>query len=423
MRPVQSRRRRDIIILGIVTAAIFMNFALAILNSVGFGVSSTTLIVVEALILVASMVATLVYGLTMPPLFVLMALSVSAGVIVSGAYHGSIYPKSLVDFIIIPMFSLLGLSLPRISRIWLNLLICVVAVCCLVEAFLPTLWISIVNPLSFYRATRVWVAASDAGGGDNSGLYIGAMRSSGSFFSLVDHRVGGPFLEPLSLGYFSLLASFYYAQFYSDKRRVQAVFILICIVMALMSDTRIAVALIPIVWASSLVRYRFPKAMLVAVPIAVFLAAGIAYVLIGEAGVGDASYRLSLTFDPISSSSLVQLLTGDVPIDNINDSGDLYVIYFATIFGFVPLMWLCSGALLSDWRINSAVPLFAGAYLAVTSLFGGAEFSIKTAALLGLMIGSAARQANLYRLRSERRPLQRPVEALVPSRGRISNAH
>ena len=65
------------------------------------------------------------------------------------------------------------------------------------------------------------------------------------------------------------------------------------------------------------------------------------------------------------------------------------LIYNVGLIGAIIQIYLVSGVFSFEWRKYSIVPLLAIIYVMIAALFGGAVFSIKTAALLGTLIGAS----------------------------------
>jgi hypothetical protein len=114
----------------------------------------------------------------------------------------------------------------------------------------------------------------------------------------------------------------------------------------------------------------------------------------GELGSDDLANRLAITGDALQQSSMWDVIFGGIDADRAGDSGVVAIVSHAGLLAVPLLMALYSG-LLAGRRTSIALCWCAFLYVAVASLFGGALFSIKTAPLLGLLVGYASSRASL----------------------------
>ena len=105
---------------------------------------------------------------------------------------------------------------------------------------------------------------------------------------------------------------------------------------------------------------------------------------------GDTIGRLSITFDALSSVGIGHMIVGMVPLERAGDSGILYMIRSIGLFGFPIAIWLYSGTYTYRRGNNVAFFLMIAVYVSLTLMFGKATLSIKTASLLGYLVGIAA---------------------------------
>jgi putative polymerase len=119
---------------------------------------------------------------------------------------------------------------------------------------------------------------------------------------------------------------------------------------------------------------------------------------------GDTFTRLSITFDALRKVNLGQILVGQVPLGRVGDSGILYMLRSVGLLGMPIAVWFYSGAFTYRRGSNVAFFIMMTVYLTITLMFGGASLSIKTASLLGYLVGLAAVSARKAEMRA-------PVEA------------
>jgi hypothetical protein len=393
---------------GIVLAvATLMNFLLAVLNAHGVGMSNAKVTVVQ--IAITGVAGILVY-LRPPKLKVAFTWSLFAlvALLLLTSATQNFNAKCFYDMLVIPVFIMAGSTLERFPVKMLNQLVGVVVVVALIEMFLPSIYTSIANPLNYFMATRTWIADATSSSGASGGLYQGAMRAGGSQFSLADHRLGSVFLEPISLGYFALIASFAYNEIYKHRPRLRLLAIVVCLFLSLGADSRIPTILILASTLGTFVVRKPSPNFIWLVPTVIFSIAFSFYVIGGSFLFGDLGERLAVTFDGIVQTSLPAMLVGGVPESRIGDSGALYMIRCVSLVGAPFALLVFAGAFSRHKASPAFINVATAAYITVGALFGGAIFSIKTAALLGMVVGYAGT-----------RPLALPPLA-KPARSRIA---
>ena len=119
-----------------------------------------------------------------------------------------------------------------------------------------------------------------------------------------------------------------------------------CLSLAVMADTRVAVAIVLILLVMSLAfRSRAPGWSLL-VPMAVFCAwlAVYSFSTIDESELqGDIGLRLSWTFEVLRSSGLDQLLLGGVDLTHANDGAVVAIVNSIGVVGLLLFLYICSG--------------------------------------------------------------------------------
>jgi hypothetical protein len=377
----------DALRIALVWAALLMNFGLALVNANVAGMNPTIVLAAQLALTAAAAVVILLDPPRVSPSFVIAILVVLLGYLLAGLFHQKLEPRGLYDVLVIPIFMLLGMTLHQLRAWMINIPMVVITLVGLADGLLRDQFATIVNPLSYYRATRLWVAAQDSAFSEDNGLYVGADRAGGLVFSFIsDHRVGSIFLEPLSLAYFAVVATIVYAIVYRNQRGKFLAGGAACLFLALLADTRTAAFIVFLSIVATLFVKHVPRILVFLVPVAIITLGGLIYLMAGE---GETAFRLSLTYDAFMQMDSLSFLLGDVTSEQMSDSGLIEVIHNVGVVSAVVVIYLVSGILSFEWRRYSIVPLLAIIYVMVTLLFGGAVFSIKTAALFGFMLGAS----------------------------------
>ena len=382
----EQHHRLDRLAIAVVGAAVLMNFFLAAVNTHIAKMSSTSVILIQltltaialSLLLIRHPRATATYYLLLSTLLWLALAS---------TFFHEIYPRFFYDILVIPIFTLLGSSVRNVDIKWLRRLVWIVLTIAAIEAIWPSVYIQLLNPLSYYISTRDWVAATNTPAAlSDAGLYVGAKRPGGDIFGIAQHRVGSIFLEPLSSGYFSIIAALSFLYFYNFKFRTTALPLAACLILALLSDTRSATAiLIALVAFGGLLRY-IPRYLGLWVPIAIITTIGAIY-LSASTYDRELSYRIGITFSALQDADLVEIMFGGIDTQRAGDSGLVALIGNAGILGALIYFYVASGLVLGNKRmIGLSVSIMI--FLVSTAFFGGAFFSIKTGALLGFIVGA-----------------------------------
>jgi hypothetical protein len=162
------------------------------------------------------------------------------------------------------------------------------------------------------------------------------------------------------------------------------------LLLAVLADSRVAAFCIVAVVLLWPIASRVPVRVAAFPPFLLLAAFAVVAALTGgELGSDDLANRLAITVDALQQSSLWDVVFGGINADRAGDSGVVAIVSHAGLLAVPLLMALYSG-LLAGQRPSTALSWCAFLYVAVASLFGGALFSIKTAPLLGLLIGYAA---------------------------------
>jgi hypothetical protein len=373
---------------GLLCVAMFLNLTLAFLHARGLPASSGLVVAVQAAVTALALPAFVSSMTKLRP----MALFALAFIVLSTIVTNIINPfniKSIYDSLLIPIYLGLGISASHVRPRWINYLLLFVVVTVLTEILLPSVYTGLFDPAGYFSATREWVANQKANASTADGLYTGAYRAGGSQFAFADHRASGAFLEPLSLGYFSVLMAIYYAGLYRGSVFVRTVAIVTCLCLALASDSRISTALILLSTLLLTLRLRLPIIVLwLTLPVVIAIVSGIYFGAVSSFP-GDTFYRLGITFQAIGATGIGATMVGTVPLNRVGDSGILYMLRCVGLLGMLVAFWFYTGAFTYRRGANVAFLVMISVYLAISLLFGGASLSIKTASLLGYIVGLA----------------------------------
>lgn len=391
----RSAARRERRVFVFLLACIGFNFALAMVNAATGLVNSTQVIVVQ-LILTAIAAIFVVTRRAKMPLAMVWGIAITfCSYVTVCMYRGEPDLKSLYEMVTAPIFFLLGTTLTRFPLGPYRKLFYVVIAFAIFELLLPSAYAGLVNPLSYYRNTRAWAASGGEAISGEAGLYQGAMRAGGTFFSFLgDHRAGSVFLEPLSLGYFAFISSIIFSVLYRKSFKTKLIMVGGCLAMSLMADSRIPTVLITISFLLSLVP-RFPTWLAYCAAPLGFLAANFFYAVSASVLLlgGDLTYRLSLTFEGLYRADLPTLLFGNVIAAQVEDSGFLYLIYHFGLIGTLAFIANILGLLGYSWKGREYIPIAFSLYVVGSSMFGGAMLSIKTLVLFAVAMGYFATHA------------------------------
>jgi hypothetical protein len=375
----------------VLVTATLLNAALAFSNSLLFPINSTIASLAQLAITAAALGIAVLRRPQLPLSFWIACACLAVFALMASMWN-ELNSKHYYDLMVIPIFIIFGSVIRQFPFKAFKLIFIAVGATCFLDAFAVGLYTTLFNPLSFFRNTRVWVSDQLASGSDEMGLYLGANRGGGSFFGfLTDHRLGGPFLEPLSLGYFAVVACMFFAVWFRHYPWQRAAAFAACLVLALLADSRVPSAVIILFFGLSFLQAYIRMSWSAVAPVIVLLAAFFFYLLSdGRLAESETPRRIAITFDVVAETNIFEFFTGALSVTRFGDSGILYLVYAATLPGMMLCLYLFSGALSSTRLTPPILPLMASIYITTTALFGGAFLSIKTSALLGILLGAAS---------------------------------
>lgn len=381
-------RRHPVLVHVLVFAAALFNMALCYLNTRGVHLALAAVAGVEVLIIAAagaaarrSLLTTALPGLLLFGLWLVSLLLINPDVT----------PKIGLDFAIILVFYRLGRDHAEPETcdrlvLWLALTVLAVA---LFEWFFFDRYQQLFNVFQFY----VDKGALDASHAGDTGTTLGenGIRPDARqlFPFLGRHRAGSVFLEPIALGNFAtILIIWVMARARLNSRAL--LLVAIAFVLGVLADDRFAVGAgiaVSLAIGSFLWRYRWPAAVLpFAAMAAVMLFAQVSPPRVVDNSVGGRLYGSGsylLEHGPVAWLGL-----SPVPIDM--DSGYSYLVFSIGVVA-PALLWLRYAGRPFASGLEARLRLGLATYMSLSLLISASFTSIKTAALLWVLAGAAAR--------------------------------
>jgi putative polymerase len=378
-------------IYAVIAAAILENPILALVNNFAVTLNAQVVAAVQLLITFAAVVVIVLRRPKLSHTFVVAGCLFLCCTLLKFIVSGTFNPRFLYDAAMLPLFLVLGASARGFSPRFFTIILVALVVTAVVELVFPDFYAALFNPRKYFYFTRDWVAAvtaPDASIATSSDIYLGSNRYTGSFFGM-SHRAGSLFLEPLSVGYFGIIGAIFLVHTPGLTIRRRSLLIFGCLMLAVLSDTRVAVFLILAAIVLRHVAGRVQLRWLFAVPYGVLLAVVILSFTV-QAMPGDLGLRLGVTAEPLLDASPLAILFGGVSDAKVADSGIVYLIANAGLIGFCLYPLLASG-ILRDGGERSPVAVSILLYLLVALVFGYAPMSIKTESVLGYGVATLSR--------------------------------
>ncbi|MDE1993736.1 MAG: hypothetical protein KGI75_14635 [Rhizobiaceae bacterium] len=376
-------------ILAISLLAVLYNCILAFINHNIMPLTPSSVVISEVLLQVASFAYLLTKGIYEedigPLLYLLLTVALTVFVI---AINKQPYIDHLRNVMIIFVFSIMGrLSNERTVKLAFRISCLVVLIVLIIEIVSVKEYVALFHPAEYFQNTRGVPPATYS----DLGLFRGALGFEGRFsFGLIDHRSSSIFLEQVSLANFCGVMVLYLISFSNRLRLLDRLLFLSTVVLILLTnDTRTMLIFSLICIAGYFIYPWLPKALdLLTMPVIIiagFVIHALEPTVTGDNFVGriNGTVRAFLGMDLQSAIGL--------EVDQVGvfvDSGYVYIIYGATIFGLI-LFWLYaslypSGKTVNQRRLGHALSLFMFLNLMIGST---AIFSMKTAGLIWLLVG------------------------------------
>lgn len=375
----------------VLVAAIFFNAALAIVNAHLTVLSELDVSLCEAAISgLAIAVIALNLSATMLPWAILFAFSLLLhGVLALG--NQAFNPKFIRDAIDIPIFIALGVVYARGNIVRLLFCIqCAVLLVLLVEFLFVDVYSNVFDVLSYYVNTRgytdeaFWNKASD--------LFVSASRPDQryllSFLNI--HRGSSIFLEPVSLGNYSILATIFTLAFWRGMSGwTRSFFIASTLIILVGSDGRLAAITCIVLIFGYFIFPLLPRySNVLYLPGMLLLSAIIVTVFEIRISGDNIPGRLAGSIEFLSSLDMKALFGFDAEQSTLSaDSGISFFIITQSVFGLAAV-WLLVCLVPRYYNRRSTILVHGICiYISGNLLVSYSLFSIKTAALMWFLYG------------------------------------
>lgn len=378
----------------LIWAAVLFNLVLCFVDTQILRLSPLAVIAAEAAILGLALLLPLTQHQRSPGRFDALLLLLFGTWLLLSILRQDVDPKLFRDVAIIPVFVLLGLT-SRGGRFhsglfWMHMVIVVIA---LWEALSPRSFVTVFSIADFFAHTRGsnsddwWV---------DSGLYISAVRPEERFLfpDLPLHRLSSVFLEPVSLGNYVVIATIWLAGFWRQiPLRMRPPAVIGTLFLLLGSDSRMATVACSIILLAFLIRRTIPwflPALIAPLVIAVMLLAVRLFDL--QSGLDTFGGRIAHAAELFGEMSLSNW-TG-LSLDRrqaAEDAGFAYVIMTQSL-PIAALLWAALFLRHCQTVQGRFVHLAIALYVALNLTVSWSIFSIKTAALLWMLLGRSIRE-------------------------------
>ncbi len=375
----------------ILITAIFFNAVLAIVNAHFATLSQLDVSLFEAAITgLAILIIALNFRANMLPWVILLGFSLTLHLVL-GLANQAFNPKSIRDAIDIPVFIALGIVYARGNIVRLFFYIqCVVLLGLIVELLFVDVYSKVFDVLSYYVNTRDF--SLESFWNEASTLFISATRPGDRFLlgSLGIHRGSSVFLEPVSLGNYSILATVFTLSFWGHLSRLKRIFFIATTLIILVgSDGRLAAVTCTVLVLASVIFPLLPRYSNVLYLPGALLLSGMIVAWLGLQNSGDDfSGRLASSIDFLGSLDITTLFGLDPGQSAYGyDSGVSYFLITQSVFGLaVVWLFICLVPLYYN-RTSTVFVHSICTYISLNLLVSYSLFSIKTAALMWFMYG------------------------------------
>lgn len=387
----------------VVALACVFNAVLALINAHVFSVGNNVVVLVQGAIVGFSAIMALgarsrggmtwlVIGWAIILLWLLMCFS-----------RNELDLKALGDMIVPPIFVSLGL-LGGVKPTFRMLVVLQMALVIFAgwELFFPASFGDLFAVQQYYINTRGFTASAFWAGNNN--LFISAQRPGGRLISLGFDvaRSGSLFLEPVSLGNWTVVVWAALAAFHQELGRRTKVFLVVTNLMLLFAcDGRLALGLMLAMPIGAWITTRFagparawlPALYLPAIFVLLLIGAGTGYFTQLDRGLDDLHGRLARGIFWILSLNLQQLLGAMPGMGGVAaDSGWMQIILSQSILGLI-LVWLMltvvPGQRQAPAQTTIRLVQALAIYVAFTLPISNSTLSIKTGGMLWYLIGLA----------------------------------
>jgi hypothetical protein len=319
---------------------------------------------------------------------IFLAFFVAGALLISLQSNGLFLPLAR-SAAIISLFLMAGSRIEqRHVRLMMKLGAALVFAGLALEIAFPSLYVRLFEPALYYELTRGIEPLETV-----DGLFRNASGFEGRFTiaTLLGHRAGSLFLEPVSLGNFGVVLIGFLLSFWRNIGRGERVAYVALILLILVStNSRILLAFILLAPLIYFAGGHFARpARLLAMP-AILGASALIYALASDAEGDNLVGRIGLAMRSLADLDLAALAGMHSELAaSATDSGYAYVIYAGSIFALLAL-WLFVSLIVPDTTPRQRrLGVFLTLYVFLNLLISGnSVFSIKVAALLWLLVGA-----------------------------------
>lgn len=377
-------------------ATVTFNALLALVNGNLFTLNGNMVALVQATLTCAAIAVALIVKPDGIARWIAFAWMMMILALVIGLLSGAPNPKTMGDMLLIPAFAALGLCIRRdtLIRTLIGLQVALVIFAAW-ELFAPTSFGDVFKIRNYYVATRGFSEDVFWAGSDN--LFLSAQRPTGRLlsFGMNLNRASSLFLEPVSLGNWTIVVAIATATFWKQISRRDKTWLLVTNVLLLYAcDGRLAMAVVALILLSLPIMRFIPRLVPVFyLPIMVVLLSGAAALGYVDRSAGDTlTGRYAYGIDYLTSIDLPRLFAL-VPSGEsaAADSGWAHVIYTQSIFGLIAL-WLALTLLGPSSETMRRFTHSAALYMALAVPVSFSILSIKVAATLWMILGAVSAQ-------------------------------
>jgi hypothetical protein len=388
---VRENSKLQSVIVVIAFLAVLYNAILAVINGHLFSVNYSIVVMVEIVLLAIIMFLITTYGFIESDFkdIAFLTLIVLIGVLIS-MLNQQLFVDSIRNFLIVVLFYMLGKRTTEetIHKVFFVISI-VVGVILLLEMFSLDSYAWLLQPAEYFANTR----GISERAYNETGLFAAALGFDGRFnYGLFSGpRTSSVFLEQVSLSNFAIVLSIYLATFWQRITKKHIIYFVTLIVLILVtSRSRSALGLVVISFLGyHLIPFLSKRLVLIIFPMGILMTIMV-YLLMPTDGFADTLQgRLSYTGDLLYNIDIKDIFALDIAnIKRFGDSGFVYLINANTLFGAIAT-WLYVATAISANNSPQLRLLFLSNtyFFATLAVSGTSVFSIKTAALLWLMIG------------------------------------
>lgn len=405
------RRFDERLVIGVLVAATCYQGVLCLMNTKFMGASVALIGLAEALIMLAC--APILLRRVLPGVIILVAL-IGAVLCICAMFIGHINIKAFRDLLVPLCFFWFGCNVGRtdLADRVLKYIIAVVLGMGLFELFFLDTYTQYFDIFNYYVSTGNLQPITEYV--RDSKLQLNGIRPEGIGRTLFpgllgSHRISSVFLEPVSLGNFATMLAAWGLSKDKTEMRQMAFFLTVAVILMVLSDSRFALTLVPLMVAMRLI---LSGSAWVLAALSPFVAVALV-IVVGMAipdHVGDnISGRLAMSGWALLEFD-ISMLFGAASAPFFGDQGYAYLL---SRFG-LPLtliLWISIWLLPMPDEHGLRFRAFASVYIAlILSVSGTSLFAFKSAGILWFLMGC------LLRMPAPENPLNKPLMERLASR-------